>query len=91
MQAMSYDEFFAEPFEKGRFYWSGPGVSLFLQWGAERGQHVLLYMNHQRGNWAAPGDKSGWDGNLDSPTLSPSILVPGEWHGFLEQGTLRDA
>lgn len=31
----------------------------------------------------------GWDGNEDKPTLTPSILVPGEWHGFLESGRLR--
>jgi hypothetical protein len=38
-----------------------------------------------------------WDGNREAPTLSPSILVHGnpgwsaEWHGFLENGVLRDA
>ena len=28
----SYEEFFAAPFERGRFWWTDPGVSLLLQW-----------------------------------------------------------
>ena len=39
-----------------------------------------------------------WDGNKETPTLSPSILVwgdgrdkPATWHGFLRKGELVDA
>ena len=38
-----------------------------------------------------------WDGNLEAPTLSPSILVEAVpnwnegWHGFLREGKLIDA
>ncbi len=39
-----------------------------------------------------------WDGNRESPTLSPSILVwgngrekPATWHGFLRAGKLEGA
>lgn len=28
----------------------------------------------------------GWDGNEEFPTLTPSILSPNEWHGFLRAG-----
>ena len=31
----------------------------------------------------------GWDGNEDRPTLVPSILNEGEWHGHLQDGELR--
>ncbi len=31
----------------------------------------------------------GWDGNEDKPTLQPSLLNPGEWHGHLKQGRLE--
>lgn len=31
----------------------------------------------------------GWDGNEDRPTLVPSILNEGEWHGHLQGGELR--
>lgn len=30
-----------------------------------------------------------WDGNLDRPTLTPSIHVKGEWHGYLRAGRLE--
>jgi hypothetical protein len=31
-----------------------------------------------------------WDGNKESPTLSPSILIHGKWHGWLRAGKLVD-
>jgi len=31
----------------------------------------------------------GWDGNEDKPTLTPSILDPGHWHGYLTAGFFR--
>jgi len=31
----------------------------------------------------------GWDGNEDSPTLTPSILSLGEWHGYIRNGILE--
>jgi hypothetical protein len=30
----------------------------------------------------------GWDGNPETPTLTPSILAPGQWHGYLTAGRL---
>lgn len=30
-----------------------------------------------------------WDGNLDQPTLTPSINCRACWHGFIEGGVLR--
>jgi hypothetical protein len=38
------------------------------------------------------GDRAWqWDGNLESPTLTPSIKIIGEcgWHGFLTNGEWR--
>ena len=29
-----------------------------------------------------------WDGNADSPTLTPSLHLPGVWHGYLTNGQL---
>jgi len=38
---------------------------------------------------AALGERVwGWDGNVDKPTLTPSIHSPGQWHGFLRDGRL---
>lgn len=30
----------------------------------------------------------GWDGDTEKPTLTPSILTPGTWHGYLKAGRL---
>jgi len=30
----------------------------------------------------------GWDGNTETPTLTPSIHAPGQWHGWLRAGRL---
>ena len=54
-----------------------------------KGELILLYPGGcQPNNWAAPGPCNRWDGNLDEPTLSPSILAPGVWHGYLRKGKL---
>ena len=31
----------------------------------------------------------GWDGDVDRPTLQPSIHMPGAWHGYLRAGRLE--
>lgn len=31
----------------------------------------------------------GWDGNLELPTIVPSILAPNRWHGYLTNGELK--
>jgi hypothetical protein len=31
----------------------------------------------------------GWDGNIEKPTLTPSLHVPGVWHGYLKKGRLE--
>lgn len=32
-----------------------------------------------------------WDGSRESPTISPSINIIGEWHGFIRNGKLETA
>ncbi|MDZ4289421.1 MAG: DUF6527 family protein [Prosthecobacter sp.] len=31
----------------------------------------------------------GWNGEIELPTLSPSIHAPGQWHGYLKSGNLE--
>lgn len=39
---------------------------------------------------SAPGTNAwGWDGNLDAPTLQPSLLLHHHWHGFMRAGRLE--
>ena len=94
-RAHSYEEFFAAPLEPGRFWWTEEGVTMMLQWGEGRAEHIHLYVDHHEGDWARPGPVSGWDGNLDEPTLSPSIgvnhrdeVLGWAFHGFLQAGKL---
>ena len=42
----------------------------------------------QRGTLGGPR-AWGWDGNVERPTLQPSIHMPGEWHGYLRAGQLE--
>lgn len=37
-------------------------------------------------NWEGEGAKWNWDGNIEKPTLSPSIWRKGHWHGWLRNG-----
>lgn len=59
-------------------------------------EHAGPTPQHPSGNWAAPGPVNGWDGNVDAPTLRPSIFVGGGsahpgWHGWLTAGKLSHA
>lgn len=39
---------------------------------------------------APGGDRVwGWDGNVEKPTLTPSIHAPGQWHGYMVAGVLK--
>lgn len=42
----------------------------------------------QKGNPGGPR-VWGWDGNTESPTLTPSIHALGQWHGYLTNGELK--
>ena len=44
-------------------------------------------------NWSCPGDVSGWDGNVEKPTFSPSIWLRDRkgWHGYIRNGDLYTA
>lgn len=42
------------------------------------------YKNHSGAQWS-------WDGDEDKPTLSPSLHWVGVWHGYVENGVMREA
>lgn len=52
---------------------------------------IPLLMVNDGADWRHPGDKIMWDGNREHPTLAASILVPGDWHGWIHGGKLVDA
>ena len=58
----------------------------------DRGLELIqLFPSRQPDDWSEPGPVDAWDHNEEQPTLSPSILIPGGWHGFFEHGQLRTA
>ena len=88
----------------GDWWWSGEDTDRILwlvvpdligrgqgRMGDRGGEILPLYVHRQPDNWGQPGPVNGWDGNETHPTLSPSILIPGGWHGFFENGHLRTA
>ncbi len=84
----------------GAVCWNVKGKILILLTPCKECPHGYevshIHCNHKPGNWAAPGSKSGWNGNLETPSLRPSIRVPNRhspepvdsWHGFLVNGIL---
>ena len=59
-------------------------------------EHIYLWLPGAKGPDAlriqkgGPGGDRvwGWDGNVDKPTLTPSIHDVGHWHGYLRAGRL---
>ena len=47
-------------------------------------QWTIDHPNHCGAQWS-------WDGNESKPTLSPSLHAVGEWHGWVQGGTLVEA
>jgi hypothetical protein len=59
-------------------------LTLYLHWPGElRWSPIRLRRGAQGGErvW-------GWDGNLDRPTLTPSVHHPNVWHGHITGGRL---
>lgn len=87
-----------------------PGDFFWIRDAAGEPTHICLAIPGDQGGSVVPipvvrGPQTdqpfrwGWDGNEESPTLTPSIWrnqstaehpnVPNEWHGMLESGRLR--
>lgn len=47
-------------------------------------QWTIDHPNHCNAQWS-------WDGNEDSPTLTPSLHAVGVWHGWVKNGELIEA
>lgn len=59
--------------------------------------HIYIWLPGTSGPDAIPIQKGpaptgrvwGWDGNVEKPTITPSINYQGHWHGYLEAGFLK--
>lgn len=74
-----------------------PGHAQWAEGGTEGHPGSLLFIcpcgcHRLRSVPIAPADRGWtWNGDLEKPTLTPSILILGEcgWHGFLTNGEWR--
>lgn len=69
----------------GDFCFSEDGEVIYLWMPGMSGPDAIRI---QRGEQGGPR-VWGWDGSVDRPTLTPSLLVPGCWHGYLRAGRLE--
>lgn len=73
---------------KGQYCWGK---------GANGGRTIWIRVpgNDDEGTALArcPVDSEGWqwDGNVEKPTLKPSVHVHGHWHGWIRGGFLVEA
>ena len=78
---------------------TGPGAFQYIEEGSPDGPTGLMYvcpcgcgdvgaLVFRKGKNADKHPTWVWDGNLDQPTLTPSILrtLGCKWHGFLTKG-----
>lgn len=72
-------------------YYQGEPAGIAIAMPGKDGQPEQNWISVSRGApRKAPGENTwGWDGNLDAPTLQPSLLLPGHWHGYLRRGRLE--
>ncbi|MDX2234310.1 MAG: DUF6527 family protein [Hyphomonadaceae bacterium] len=87
----SKDEFHDNPDPRvGDFFWIVDGVgrrrlAVNIPYGNLRGysfsEWTIGHANHCGAQWS-------WDGNIDVPTLTPSLHAIGVWHGFVRAGQL---
>jgi hypothetical protein len=87
MLRVNFDDLF-ENGQKGDWAFSSDSARIAVRYGETHLKGtVILPINVSHG-WQ-------WDGNRESPTLSPSILVESVpnwndgWHGFLRNGKLE--
>lgn len=65
---------------------------IVLKWGDKENDVAVLKIQGESTKWIPTWQ---WDGNKESPTLSPSIRVMGShgapdlWHGYLRNGKLE--
>lgn len=74
---------------KGDWYFHHDESYITIRWGVDVMDVVTIPIQGPNA-WQ-------WDGNRESPTISPSIAIrggegmPDLWHGFLQGGKLIDA
>lgn len=94
MSPRANGDFFEGPRGKaGEFYWSivdGRRWLNFMVPGKDQNGNDKAKFCNVPVDGIAPTPWQ-WDGNEDTPTLSPSVLLHGTWHGYVRNGELVEA
>ena len=73
--------------------WDGRAIWIAMPYDASRSGHPWHCLAVYREGEEAPPHGWLWDGNMDHPTLSPSIAcgdpAARDWHGYLTAGRLE--
>jgi uncharacterized protein DUF6527 len=75
----------------GSYYWNEDKSILFIMIPAEIKGGCCLSAWHIRPNQNDGGHSWEWDGNVEKPTLTPSLHAVGIWHGWMRNGNLVSA
>ncbi len=74
--------------QDGDFWFDAEGDPRYLHARLPGGCYIAIRVSET--GKPNPNDGRGpvwkWNGNLDRPTLEPSIHTVGHWHGFLQNG-----
>lgn len=72
--------------EEGEFFYSRKGQQMYFNVSLPGGCPIWIPIEQRPAE--VPGHGWAWDGNIDRPTLSPSINTNGYWHGFVIAGCM---
>lgn len=81
----------------GEFAWSEENGTRYIMLALPRPKpqapddYIMNYLPVINGANPPGGKCWGWDGNKDTPTLTPSIHCIGHWHGWVRNGMLVEA
>ena len=92
-----YDEVW--DYGPGAFTWTGkwgvPNAMWVLVPGPNPAGALPIRIRVKQGGTSGGKDENGawwsWNGNMQRPTLRPSINYAGVWHGFISDGVMESA
>lgn len=74
---------------RGDWFFSPDNKHIIIQYGETRWESVRLPIDREGVKVKWTPNCWTWNGNHEKPSLNPSILVIGKWHGYLTDGELR--
>ena len=73
----------------GDFAWSSDFKMMFMLLPGESLPAAGVRVIRSSEDSQADRPRWVWDGNVEAPTLTPSLYLPGVWHGYLTDGVFK--